>query len=450
MKKDKATVIKTLVLSDLVDSTRITKTLGDEKAAEIFDLHNRAVRNLIIQLDGKEISHTDGFLVFFERPINAVHYALRLHDELEKLSRGFNITLSVRVGIHFGEVVSIADDVSSVQFDYSGLAISTVARMLSICQGGQTLLTKTAFELARRAAVGVKEITEGVQWVAHGHYIFKGIEEPVEIFEVGLIHKVPLKPPVDSEKAHRAKAPGGEITSGKTARTEIISLISGGQPLVSSPETLSIPDSIIPKEIVTLHHTGRVEIGAPTPSIEKLFWKGRQSFWHYLPGLIWRALWFFIWMNVAAKTESLIMKIQFKFIPQGDIQNFLNTVRSYASYASLVIYFFAFLALWGTIKRILKYFNTCFDITTQRIKIRLGMLSRKINQIELSRLKDVEISQSLWGKIFNYAHIRLVSSDKLISDITLIAMPDGENKAEEIRKLSQKAKSESGIVTIKE
>jgi hypothetical protein len=29
-------------------------------------------------------------------------------------------------------------------------------------------------------------------------------------------------------------------------------------------------------------------------------------------------------------------------------------------------------------------------------------------------------------------------------------MPDGENKAEEIRKLSQKAKSESGIVTIKE
>jgi len=63
---------------------------------------------------------------------------------------------------------------------------------------GHTLLTRTAYEVARRAAVG--EAAAGLQWLEHGRYRFRGIAEEVEVFEVGVPGAAPLRPPVGSEK----------------------------------------------------------------------------------------------------------------------------------------------------------------------------------------------------------------------------------------------------------
>ena len=102
------TVLKTLVISDIVESTKITETLGDERAAEVLARHDAIVRGLLQQFHGEEISVSDGFLVSFERPIESVQYALALHDALAQLSREAGISLAVRVGIHFGEVVLVS------------------------------------------------------------------------------------------------------------------------------------------------------------------------------------------------------------------------------------------------------------------------------------------------------------------------------------------------------
>jgi serine/threonine-protein kinase len=50
--------------------------------------------------------------------------------------------------------------------------------------------------------------------VAHGPYLFKGSEEPIEVFEVGVAGVAPLEPPIDSEKVRRNVRPGDEITLG--------------------------------------------------------------------------------------------------------------------------------------------------------------------------------------------------------------------------------------------
>ena len=65
-------VIKTLLISDLVDSTKMTEALGDKRTFEIFGLHDRIARDLLKKFDGQEIDKTDGFLFLFERPIDAV------------------------------------------------------------------------------------------------------------------------------------------------------------------------------------------------------------------------------------------------------------------------------------------------------------------------------------------------------------------------------------------
>jgi hypothetical protein len=43
-----------------------------------------------------------------------------------------------------------------------------------------------------------------IEWRNHGLYEVKGVEDPVEICEVGEPGFAPLKPPPDSEKAKRA------------------------------------------------------------------------------------------------------------------------------------------------------------------------------------------------------------------------------------------------------
>src|SRR5947207_812603 len=67
---------RTLLLTDLVDSTRLTETLGDRRAADIGARHDRLARDLLKRHGGREMDKTDGFLLLFERPIDAVAYAL--------------------------------------------------------------------------------------------------------------------------------------------------------------------------------------------------------------------------------------------------------------------------------------------------------------------------------------------------------------------------------------
>ncbi len=54
-------VIRTLLLTDLVDSTKLVEKLGDARAYEVATRHDRASRDLLPKWGGLEIDKTDGF-----------------------------------------------------------------------------------------------------------------------------------------------------------------------------------------------------------------------------------------------------------------------------------------------------------------------------------------------------------------------------------------------------
>ncbi len=127
------------------------------------------------------------------------------------------MAVAARVGIHVGEVMlreNPPEDVArgAKPLEVEGLAKPTAARLMSLAEGGQTLLTRTAFDPARRASVGAGG-EEGLCWLAHGPYRFKGVEEAVEVFEVGEAGRAPLAPPPGSEKAARVSANGQPIAA---------------------------------------------------------------------------------------------------------------------------------------------------------------------------------------------------------------------------------------------
>ena len=202
-------VVRTLLLTDLVDSTRLIERIGDVRASEVLADSDRIARDLLVRFNGTEIDKTDGFLFLFERPIDAVRYALAYHTALGELESRIGASISSRAGIHLGEVVLRRNAPQDVELgakpvEVDGLAKHTAARVMSLAGAKQTLLTRGAFDLSRRATVGEPALDEEIQWLAHGQYRFKGVSEPMEIFEVGRAGFAPLAAPPDSEKAGRA------------------------------------------------------------------------------------------------------------------------------------------------------------------------------------------------------------------------------------------------------
>jgi class 3 adenylate cyclase/tRNA A-37 threonylcarbamoyl transferase component Bud32 len=198
-------VMKTVLLCDLVGSTKMVERLGDARAFELFGRHDRIARDLLQEHGGREIDKTDGFLLLFDRPIDGVRFAVSYHRALAALSQTQGTEIAARVGIHLGEVYlreNPPEDVArgAKPLEVEGLAKPVAARLMSLALGGQTLMTRGAFDIGRRAAVD----EAGLEWLAHGAYLFKGVDEPVEVFEVGLTGAAPLHAPPDSEKARRA------------------------------------------------------------------------------------------------------------------------------------------------------------------------------------------------------------------------------------------------------
>src|SRR3546814_7329131 len=68
--------VRTLLLTDLCDSTMLVERLGDTEAAELFRAHDRLVLKLQQQWRGRLIDRSDGLLLLFERPIDGLGFAM--------------------------------------------------------------------------------------------------------------------------------------------------------------------------------------------------------------------------------------------------------------------------------------------------------------------------------------------------------------------------------------
>jgi putative peptide modification system cyclase len=201
-------LLRTLVLCDLVDSTALTERLGDQRAADLFRKHDRLARALLPIHGGREIDKTDGFLLMFERPLQAVAFALDYQRALRELNAAEGSTLAARVGIHVGDVVAWENSPEDIArgakpFEIEGLVKPITSRLMQHALPRQILLSGVAHALAHRAQGELGERLGTVRWRTHGRYRFKGIPDPIPVFEVGDEGFAPLKAPPWSGKAHR-------------------------------------------------------------------------------------------------------------------------------------------------------------------------------------------------------------------------------------------------------
>jgi len=202
--------LRTLVLCDLVDSTALVERVGDARAVALFRRHDRAARDLIAAHRGHEIDKTDGFLLLFDRPIEALGFALDYQRLLRDLSREEGIALKARVGAHVGEVTVYENEAEDVargakRVEVEGLVKPVAARLMGLALPGQILVSGMLFGLAQRAESELKPAFPNLRWKFHGHYAFKGVPQAMPIHEIGEPGVAPLLRPVATDKAWRAR-----------------------------------------------------------------------------------------------------------------------------------------------------------------------------------------------------------------------------------------------------
>jgi class 3 adenylate cyclase/WD40 repeat protein len=212
------TVFEAIVFTDIEGSVRLEQKLGTKAYAAVLQRHGELFQEAICpSLTAKVEKHTgDGFMVRFSCPSEAVTAALRFQWLLRNENWNMRHPLRVRIGIHQGEIMLL--DPQPQMPSAVGGPVNLAARVLSLAQGGQVLLTRGVFDNARQFVREIPDIPSSSQaelsWQAHGAYLLKGIEEPVEIFEVGESGFAPFMPPEGGSNATRSVSAEEEATLG--------------------------------------------------------------------------------------------------------------------------------------------------------------------------------------------------------------------------------------------
>jgi class 3 adenylate cyclase/tetratricopeptide (TPR) repeat protein/tRNA A-37 threonylcarbamoyl transferase component Bud32 len=205
----------TLLFTDVVGSTRLKQLLGERAAIELTERHHALLREILAGFaDAEEIGTSgDSFFMVFAKPSDAVHFALLAQRAVRDLARETGQPVLDRIGIHVGEV--FIQDRGSEQRNLFGIQIDSAARIMSLGNDDQILLSRFAFDNARLVLRGFDMPGIGeLNWLNHGYYELKGVEEPLEVCEVGEAGFAALTPPGDSEKAHRFHAADAEPVLG--------------------------------------------------------------------------------------------------------------------------------------------------------------------------------------------------------------------------------------------
>lgn len=99
------------------------------------------------------------------------------------------------------------------------------------------------------------------------------------------------------------------------------------------------------------------------------------------------------------------------------------------------------IAIWKAIE----LRNTAFILTSQRIKLEKGVLSKQYDQVELYRVKDTILTRSLIQRALGLGTIKMITSDPNQPELDFPSIPDAEHVRELIRQNVERMRRLRGV-----
>jgi membrane protein YdbS with pleckstrin-like domain len=95
----------------------------------------------------------------------------------------------------------------------------------------------------------------------------------------------------------------------------------------------------------------------------------------------------------------------------------------------------------------LKSRSILFTITTQRIKVRHGLLSQIEESLEMFRIDHFELRKPLAWRLLGFARLHLFSSDAELPNFSVYAVPNLEALGETLRECQLRERARRGLTT---
>ena len=99
------------------------------------------------------------------------------------------------------------------------------------------------------------------------------------------------------------------------------------------------------------------------------------------------------------------------------------------------------IAIW----KFIELRSTDFSLSTQRIKIETGVLSKQYDQVELYRVKDTILNRTLIQRILGLGTIKLITSDPSQPELTFPSIADADRVRELIRQNVERMRRLRGV-----
>jgi class 3 adenylate cyclase len=161
----------TFLLTDIEGSTELLRRLEGQYAPLLTDVRRR-VRAAVRHAGGREVSaRGDDVFAVFEAAPAAVEAALAIQRAMQAGGWPGEIDVRLRIGLHRGRP-TLTDT------GYVGLSVHAAARICFAAHGGQIVMSS-----AVRAAV-LESLADGVSLSSLGAWRFRGLPEPVDLFQV--------------------------------------------------------------------------------------------------------------------------------------------------------------------------------------------------------------------------------------------------------------------------
>lgn len=162
--------IRTILFTDIVESTSLTQALGDEAAMALLNVHDTVVRSALASLGGREVKHTgDGIMASFLSAAAAVKCAAKIQSELAThVQSQSDWPVRVRIGAAAGEPVEQHQDLF-------GSTVQLAARLCAHASPEQILVSNVVAELC---------LGKGFSFQEMGEVVLKGFDRPVRAHAV--------------------------------------------------------------------------------------------------------------------------------------------------------------------------------------------------------------------------------------------------------------------------
>jgi adenylate cyclase len=180
-----------VMFTDMVGYTALGQR-NEELSLALVNEHRAVIRPVLARHGGREVKTMgDGFMVEFESVLDAVRCAY----DIQRAVREFNLSLAearrihLRVGIHLGDVVEEAGDVS-------GDAVNVASRIEPLAPDGGVCVSKQVYDqVSNKLDIGFSSI---------GARALKNVREPVEVYRMVM----PWEVRADRGQALAARAGG--------------------------------------------------------------------------------------------------------------------------------------------------------------------------------------------------------------------------------------------------